>query len=137
MAKGIEWLKAQNAKRAAAAKSKRIDRGGEGRALARRAWVARRFAARLAARRRKEVVGRVRLWGKGPPPRLGPLNKWPRPPPEEPFEDSMMALVEHIWAQEDKRVYRMHLLTGACLSKRKPAGTAFDDFGRGWGRNGL
>lgn len=77
MAQGREFLRAKNAQRAAerAARGaqKRVDRGGVGRAMARAAWSARRSAKRLAARRRQEVVGYVRLVGKGPPPRAGPV----------------------------------------------------------------
>lgn len=53
-------------------------RGGEGRRLARNRWAEKRSTARAAergAKRRQVVVGRVRLRGKGPPPRLGPINR--------------------------------------------------------------
>jgi hypothetical protein len=46
---------------------------GHGRRAARDQWVIRRSLARLRCRRRHAVVGRVRLYGKGPPPRAGPL----------------------------------------------------------------
>ena len=48
-------------------------RGGLGRALARARWNARRARALRAKRRRMNVVGFVRLVGKGPPPMPGPV----------------------------------------------------------------
>lgn len=127
MAKGLEWLNQQNELRASAAKSKREDRGGQGRALARRAWVARRSEARRLARRRQEVVGRVRLLGKGPPPRLGPLNAprhWVEPPgctdAEEPFDDTMRALVEKVWAREDDSCFMAQVVAASERARRQP-----------------
>ena len=74
--KGMAWLIEQNAgraaKRRAEGKSTR-QRGGNGREVARQRWALQRSLMRAAARRRREVVGRVRLHGKGPPPRLGPI----------------------------------------------------------------
>ena len=60
---------------------------------------------------RREVVGRVRLWGKGPPPRLGPLNKRrgdvANTPAvvDEPFDNAAIALVEAVWAKENEALF--------------------------------
>lgn len=148
MPKNIEWLLGQNAKRAARAKSRRKDRGGQGRALARKAWIARRSAARRAVRMRREVVGRVRLRGKGPPPRLGPLNKRrgdvANTPAvvDEPFDDAAIALVEAVWAKENEAMLMGEVLAArGAASKRptRPPVAARRDIDRCilWGINGL
>jgi hypothetical protein len=84
------WLVHQNVLHAAARQcsgsDKRQDRGGQGRRAARGQWVLRRSLARLRVRRRHAVVGRVRLYGKGPPPRDGPL-----PPRRSTGVDQMVA----------------------------------------------
>lgn len=137
MAKNIEWLLGQNAKRASRAKSRRQDRGGQGRALARKAWIARRSAERRAVRMRREVVGRVRLRGKGPPPRLGPLNKRrgdvANTPAvvDEPFDNAAIALVEAVWAKENEA-----MLMGSRRPRRTPVAPR-TDIARGilWGIN--
>lgn len=76
MAQGLAWLLLRNAERAADRAARgaatRTKRFGSGRAMARAAWSARRAAKRRAARRRFELVGRVRMVGKGPYPRPGP-----------------------------------------------------------------
>ena len=126
MVKNIEWLLEQNAKRASRAKSRRKDRGGQGRALARKAWIARRSAARRAVRMRREVVGRVRLWGKGPPPRLGPLNKRrvdvANTPAvvDEPFDNAAIALVEAVWAKENEAMLMGEVLAARGAASRRP-----------------
>lgn len=108
MAKTSEWLVSQNRKRHEAALARgtagRVCRHGHGRALARQAWSARRSLAREMHRRRLGVIGRVRLHGKGPPPRPGPLNR--RRPAvatqgREPLDQSMLAVIEQHWAAED------------------------------------
>ena len=74
---GAPWLQAQNAKRAQDRRARgapcRVTRRGAGHTLAKAAWVLRRSLERRVATRRLHVVGRVRLKGKGPLPRFGPL----------------------------------------------------------------
>ena len=99
--------------------------GGQGRALARKAWIARRSAARRAVRMRREVVGRVRLQGKGPPPRLGPLNKRgdvANTPAavDEPFDNAAIALVEAVWAKENERMLMGEVLAARGAAPRRP-----------------
>ena len=112
----LAWLANQDARRAEAAllhgTKKWVARGGEGRNMARRRWVERRSAARLAARKRDCVVGRVRLWGKGPPPRPGPVQSdCSRPGPvQSGIEAASTPLLEFIgdaWEFEDKQVNKM------------------------------
>lgn len=78
--------------------------GCVGRALSRRVGIAHRPEQRLQARFRREVVGRVRVRGQGPPAHLGPLRRrrpptWPSRPRrssgptdpgvDEPFDEAM------------------------------------------------
>lgn len=70
--------------------------------MARNAWIARRSEARRRARieraraaRRLLVVGRVRLVGKGPPPRDGPLPFRPELAIiDEPMDSPMLAIID-------------------------------------------
>ena len=66
-----EWLALQNLLHAATRRhvgaEERTHRGGIGRHAARAQWVLRRSLARVQRRRRLAIVGRVRLFGKGPP----------------------------------------------------------------------
>ena len=86
-----EWLAAQNTRRHELRRARgvpeRVRRDGLGTILAQQRWNHRRALARRAKRRRLEVVGRVRLRGKGPPPRAGPL-----PAPRRHFVDDGAAL---------------------------------------------
>lgn len=148
MAKNIEWLLAQNTQRAAMAGPRRQDRGGQGRALARRAWIARRSAERRLARMRLEVVGWVRLRRKGPPPRLGPLNQRRLVVSssfevvevvEEPFDDATISLVEAVWAQENDERLMVEVFAAGRRRTRPTAVALPRDLERGilWGVNGL
>lgn len=112
------WLEEQNLARQAArrAAGKAVRQvGGQGRELARQAWVERRSALRKEARelkarqaRRSTVVGRVRLVGKGPPPRLGPLLPHSRgdrehpPLAPEPIDSGMFFLLEQRMREYDR-----------------------------------
>lgn len=114
MGRGRDWLVTQNQLRHEAAVAKgtagRVDRGGKGRALARKAWSERRSRLRWLRRRRVEVVGRVRLWGKGPPPRPGPLNRRPATSEDiewEPVDEALFKVAEDHWREQDEFMAKM------------------------------
>ena len=120
MAKPCERLVLQNLKRHEAAIARgsagRVRRHGHGRAFARQAWSARRSQARRLRRRRLEVIGRVRLHGKGPPPRPGPLNRRRpaiAPSGHEPLDQSMLSLIEQQWAEQDAAAAHERRCAGA------------------------